>query len=158
MTSKYDKSRHVLVEQNSVTNPTMGERHKNYESLLRTIPCVPGSIWEEDKIYEEGKDYSVLDFSDGRGNHQFEVIPIPKEDDNREIIENILYTAGIPQMRATEIAEAILMDIKPQQSFSREEVRQFIEDILWEEYGEKACRIVSEQWLEQKLKADSTKL
>jgi hypothetical protein len=40
----------------------MTNQHLKYEdhiSSLRELPCAPGSVWEEDRIYEENKDYSL---------------------------------------------------------------------------------------------------
>lgn len=71
MTAKYDKTRHVLVEQPEIEPPmpndaSDSEKYKGPFALwnthlasLRELACVPGSVWEEDKIYEEGKDYEI---------------------------------------------------------------------------------------------------
>lgn len=94
MTSKYNKLKHSLVEQPAMEEPGTVEDYHTINSYkeamneymahcnsLRAIPCQPGTIWEEDKLYEEGKDYEVSEYSDENRIHQIEVIPIPKEDD-----------------------------------------------------------------------------
>lgn len=65
MTSKYNKSKHCLVEQNHLPPPRGNDLQysrdfSKHVQSLRTIPCQPGTIWEEDRVYEEGKDYEVL--------------------------------------------------------------------------------------------------
>jgi len=94
MTSKYDKSRHVLIEQSQMVPPKTEwfecyiENYERHIASLRTIPCVTGSIWEEDRIYEEGKDYKIekdlvlADHWQDVPTHRLIAIPIPKEDDH----------------------------------------------------------------------------
>lgn len=108
MPSKYNKLKHVLVEQPQMKEPEKPEEHsfidgfrdynsalhvyyselaqyKQHIASLRTIPCQPGSIWEEDRLYEEGVDYKVLAYlKDGKTFHDMPsmekvAIPIPKE-------------------------------------------------------------------------------
>jgi len=101
MQSKYDKTRHVLVEQSEQEKPIaqdsdlkafkiddffhrVGE-YEMYIASLRTIPCAPGSIWEEDSLYEEGIDYEIKGADEWKWCYQLTgnifAAPIPKEDD-----------------------------------------------------------------------------
>jgi hypothetical protein len=106
MQSKYDKSRHVLVDQSELSKPLRIHYTDDYNyqcnlkiyhdhiASLRELPCVPGSIWEEDRIYEEGRDYKIggclIDDCDCDtlteqqkycSKRVLTAIPIPKEDD-----------------------------------------------------------------------------
>lgn len=82
MKSKYDSSRHVLVEQSEIEEPQRPYEPKyigaadtlvsdiyhwecnlkiynEHIASLRTIPCSPSFKGVHDQIYEEGKDYKI---------------------------------------------------------------------------------------------------
>lgn len=90
MTSKYNKSKHCLVEQNHLPPPQGNDLQysrdfSKHVQSLRAIPCQPGTIWEEDKLYEEGKDYVIKGADEWKWCYQLHgkifAAPIPKEDD-----------------------------------------------------------------------------
>ena len=103
MQSKYDKSRHVLIEQSQMEEPDkemmqeaglddeiINEFISDYNAhvaSLRTIPCHESFKGEDGKIYEEGKDFEVVFEETDSGGHwsvkslEIYAAPIPKEDD-----------------------------------------------------------------------------
>lgn len=71
MKSIYNREKHSFQEQPQLNKPSgdqyrlmedYKEDQREYESHvanLRTIPCRPGDVWEEGRLYEEGKDYEI---------------------------------------------------------------------------------------------------
>lgn len=122
MQSKYNKSKHVLVEQPEMEKPSTDldsayrvgwhyshwwnrwDKYNSHVASLRTILCCSDFIGEDGELYTEGIDYEVAKVT------SFEhpvAIPIPKEDDLWE--ELIL---GFIQHYASHTLDIVIAELK----------------------------------------------
>jgi hypothetical protein len=72
--ARYIQAEHCLQELPTLDKPDLAKynndhflfygplkRYEEHLASLRKIPCSPGSVWEDGKVYEEGVDYEIYD-------------------------------------------------------------------------------------------------